>query len=198
MRNFSIGFCLLLVTLAISGCKSKTPAEPPYVHSEGSVGFDLTLQSGLANLAAPTTWLGVHKSGGHSAQFKIELNELQPSNNGLSLGRGKFVAQSGSDATSLIAALVKELEAKKVPAQVTRTQSIEFDYAIIGENLSQAGDGGLNAKPGGNWIALKLFLGKGQDIEMFLNLNPVLHKGEFSIKDPDYGDDLVAELAKVL
>jgi hypothetical protein len=34
--------------------------------------------------------------------------------------------------------------------------------------------------------------------EVYLNLNPVLGKGEFSIKDPDYGDGVLLELAKVL
>jgi hypothetical protein len=46
---------------------------------------------------------------------------------------------------------------------------------------------------------MKIFLGKSDGpAEVFLNFNDVLHKGEFSIKDADYGDDVLGELAKVL
>lgn len=46
---------------------------------------------------------------------------------------------------------------------------------------------------------MKIFIGKKDDpAEVFLNFNTVLRKGEFSIKDPDYGDDVLKELAKVL
>jgi hypothetical protein len=36
------------------------------------------------------------------------------------------------------------------------------------------------------------------EAEVFLNTNTVLGKAEFSIKDPDEGDQVLAELAKVL
>jgi len=59
--------------------------------------------------------------------------------------------------------------------------------------------GGFSEKPRGSWTAMKIFLEAGdQEGEVFLNLNPELGKGEFSIKDEDYGDFVVAQLAKVL
>jgi hypothetical protein len=46
---------------------------------------------------------------------------------------------------------------------------------------------------------IKLFFGEGDgESEVFLNLNPTLRQGQFSIKDSDYGDAVLAELAKVL
>jgi hypothetical protein len=46
---------------------------------------------------------------------------------------------------------------------------------------------------------MKILIGKGeQEGDMFLNLNPVIKKGQFSIKDPEYGDILLAQLARVL
>jgi hypothetical protein len=46
---------------------------------------------------------------------------------------------------------------------------------------------------------MKIFIGEGeQEGEVFLNLNPVLKKGQFSIKDPDYGGIVLARLAEVL
>jgi hypothetical protein len=44
---------------------------------------------------------------------------------------------------------------------------------------------------------MKLFFGDDQG-EVYLNFSPMLNKAEFSIKDPDYGDFVIAELAKVL
>ena len=65
--------------------------------------------------------------------------------------------------------------------------------------MSQARGGGFNTTPPGNWTALKLFLGQGeQESELFLNINIETKKGQFSMKDPDYGDLALAELAKVL
>jgi hypothetical protein len=46
---------------------------------------------------------------------------------------------------------------------------------------------------------MKIFLGEGeQEAEVFLNIDAVGKKGQFSIKDPDYGDLVLAQLARVL
>ena len=48
-------------------------------------------------------------------------------------------------------------------------------------------------------MIVKLFLLKGgDDGEEFLNMNPLLGKGEFPIKDEHYGDFVVQELGRVL
>ena len=48
-------------------------------------------------------------------------------------------------------------------------------------------------------MIVKLFLLKGgDDGEVFLNINPLLGKGEFSTKDERYGDFVVQELGRVL
>jgi hypothetical protein len=68
---------------------------------------------------------------------------------------------------------------------------------ILARNQTRSSDGGFSARPDGDWIAMKIFL-SGDQGEVFFNLNPVLGKAEFSIKDPDYGDFVIGELAKVL
>jgi hypothetical protein len=40
--------------------------------------------------------------------------------------------------------------------------------------------------------------GPAREAEVFLNLDPVDRMGEFSWKDPDYGDAVMTELGKVL
>jgi hypothetical protein len=78
-------------------------------------------------------------------------------------------------------------------------ESLPFTFVNIGDNLSQAVGGGFNLAPPGNWTAIKIFLGEGeQEGQVFLNINPVIRKGQFSIKDTDYGDLPLAQLAKVL
>jgi hypothetical protein len=46
---------------------------------------------------------------------------------------------------------------------------------------------------------LKLIFGDGdRESEIFLHINACIKKGQFSMKDPGYGDLALAELAKVL
>lgn len=200
-RAFSQLWFLALVTFVVTvGCKSDQPADAPYTAGEGAVGFDVSLENGPATMEGSTGWLATYKAGGRTAHFRIELNAPDKTSNGelkVSFGKGRFVAQPGSDATVLIADLKKALEAKNSPGKIVRVANIPFEYAIIGDRLYRQNDGGLSGDRRGNWMAIKLFLG-GDQGEVYLNLNPVAHKGEFSIKDPDYGDFVVGELAKVL
>ena len=117
----------------------------------------------------------------------------------MSSGQGAFIAVPGSDASAMLAALKKALEAKQIPAHIRRAPRLPFEYVILGENDSQAKGGGFSDNPPGNWTAMKIFLGDGEDeSEVFLNFNPVSGKAQFSEKDSDYGDTLLAKLATVL
>ena len=69
----------------------------------------------------------------------------------------------------------------------------------LGDNLSQALHGGFNADPRGDWTAMKIFIGeREQESEVFVNFKPTIGKGQFSIKDADYADILLRQLAAVL
>ena len=92
---------------------------------------------------------------------------------------------------------MESLQAKTIPANPVRVAELPFSAVLLGDHVSHSPKGGFAVKPPGNWTSIKLFLGNGSS-EVFLNLNPVLGTGEFSIKDPDYGDGVLAELAKVL
>jgi hypothetical protein len=99
----------------------------------------------------------------------------------------------------LLADLRKALQAKNQHQTAATKSSVQFTFANIGEDLSQAPGGGFGTKQPGNWTALKIFLGDGdQEGEFFLNLNPRTGRGQFSMKDPDYGDLVLGELARVL
>lgn len=169
--------------------------ESAYVPEEGAVAFQI---SPSKSEAGKRSWLATYQADNRTARFVIELNEsLQPIDNFAGFGKGRFVADSTSDASSLLAALAKALEAKTVPKRSKRVASLPFEFASFGNNVPRFADGSFGEDGKGNWIAMKIFL-QGGEGEVYLDLNPVIGKGEFTIKDPDYGDIVIAELAKVL
>lgn len=138
---------------------------------------------------------------GKTAKFRLQFRQEGPLKGELPMARasGKFLAMPGSDNSALVEDLLKALEAKRLPAQAARTAELAFDAVVLGENQSRSPSGGFLGSPSGGWKTVKIFLPPGgDDAEMFLGLNPVAGKGEFSLKDPDYGDYLVTHLASVL
>ena len=135
---------------------------------------------------------------GKTARFDIEVTSARPSGQTpFAFTKGKFIAVPNSDASGLLVALQKTLQAKTVPSNAVRVAELPFRAVILGDHVSHSPNGGFAVKPPGNWTTIKLFLGDGSS-EVFLNFNTVLGKGEFSMKDPEYGDGVLQELAKVL
>ena len=197
-------WALLLLFLFGVGCKQRsvpdsgpqeTKSEPPYVAGEGAVGFKI---HSADSSAGKRRWLATYESGGRVARFVIELDDPgKPTNAGFTFGRGRFLAESGSDPGTLLATLSKALEAKSTPKKVPRVSNLPFTFALLGDNAPRFSDGSFGRNGAGHWMAMKIFLHDGEG-EVYLNLNPVIGKAEFAIKDPDYGDIVMAELAKVL
>jgi hypothetical protein len=195
--------CLLVLALAVLACdRSRSNGSAlveAYAPTEGSVSFAIKPATG--NHAR--SWIAVHTSQGKTAKFRIELgpataSEAKDSKDfRMSFGAGKLESEAGSEPTVFLAELKKALEAKVLPKEVQKVPSVPFDFVVLGENQSRAPDGGFSDRPQGNWTAMKIFLAGGEG-EVFLNLNPVIGKAEFSIKDSDYGDTVLRELAKVL
>lgn len=83
------------------------------------------------------------------------------------------------------------------PAERTR-QPLEpwkFNTAVLGDGMNREPQGGFSGQ-GGSWSATKWFLERdGFSSEVFFNYNLKEMKGEFSEKDPDYREDLLAVLA---
>jgi hypothetical protein len=173
----------------------------PYLPDEASVGFKLEpVKAGDRS----RHWIGVYESKGKTARFGIEFGPVLASGTAatefnIRSGEGRFVPEPESDSTLLLLDLQRALQAKAQHPPVPRKAPVSFDYAIIGDKLSQSRGGGFNTKPPGNWTAIKLFLGEGDaEGELFLNINSKTAMGQFSMKDADYGDLVLAELAKVL
>lgn len=173
-----------------------------YISVPGSLGFDI---EPLPRDGSAERWIAAYVARGKTAKFRIELGPSKPLEDkeskdfDIQQGEGRFLAEPGSDASVLLADLKNALEAKKFPAKVQRARDLPFVFVSLGQNQSQDAGGGFNDQPSGHWTPIKLFIGEGQqEGEVFLNLNPVIKKGQFSIEDPDYGDIVLAHLARVL
>jgi hypothetical protein len=207
MNRLEFISCLAASSALLSACNSPSVTQQPqiaehYISDAASVGFDIEpLPSG----AAAQQWLATYNSQGKTAKFRIELGASKPLNGKESLdfdfesGQGKFIAEPESDASVLLADLKKALQAKKFPTKVKRANILPFVFVSFGKNQSQSVGGGFSTKPAGNWTPIKIFIGDEEhEGQVFLNLNPVIKKGQFSMKDPDYGDTVLAQLAQVL
>ncbi|MBZ5599683.1 MAG: hypothetical protein LAN83_15335 [Acidobacteriia bacterium] len=192
---------MLLVAAFLVSCqrpaKPDTRVEEMYFPTDGAVGFDI-LPAGSS--AGAQGWSATYTDrDGKTTKFQIELGPATGSSDkspAVSSGQGKFLAETGSDPIPLLESLKKTLQARRMPRNVQKVDVLPFDYVVVGENQSRSPNG-LSGNPKGNWTSMKISFAKGKG-EVFLNVNPVIHKAEFSIKDPGEGEFVLAELAKVL
>jgi hypothetical protein len=199
--------CLGALMFGVTGCRGHSSAQEvgsvePYISDPNSVGFDI---SPLPSNDRSRRWLATYSDQNKTAKFTIEIGPSAPMDSEaagglkMSSGSGAILAVADSHASTMLVALAKALEAKHVPAHIQKASRLPFKYVILGESNSQASGGGFSAKPTGNWTAMKIFIGDGKDeAEVFLNFNPVSRKAQFSEKDIDYGDTVLAKLATVL
>lgn len=175
---------------------TKGQPEPP------TVIFDLAPSSSNADLPNTKLYDCIYRARGKTAKFQLQLvlgAPLKIDAKSAEFTEGKIIAVSGLENASLLEDLKVALEAKHTPTKVKRKATLPFDLVVLGEKQSKDSEGGYSSKPPGDWIAAKIFLPSGgDDGEVYLNLNFVLGRGEFSIKDSDYGDYLLQEFAKVL
>jgi len=200
-------FCLAVILITMTACNSHSvrPWEQPaehYVSVPGAVGFDI---EPLPSSGSGQQWLATYISQGKTAKFRIELGAAKPLDEkgsrdvDIQHGEGNLIAEPGSDASVLLVELKNSLEAKTLPAKVKRVNNLPFIFVNFGSNQSQDPGGGFNDRPPGHWTPIKLFIGEGdREGQVFLNLNPVIKKGQFSIKDAEYGDIVLEYLAQVL
>jgi len=192
--HLAIGVCATLLGCKHAPPKELTPLEP-YVPAAGAVGFDIFP---LESSDGTQNWLATCTDDGGNAKFRIALDQATTSTvNGVSTssGQGKFLPEFGSDSLKMLQNLQAALQAKHMPKTIERVEVLPFEYVILGENQTRSPDDTFRGTPEGNWTATKISLRRG---EVFLNINPTAHKAEFSIKDPAYGDAVLAQLAKVL
>jgi hypothetical protein len=117
-----------------------------------------------------------------------------------SWGRAILAVKDRATGTALLELLAKAFGGQ-MPNPVQRPfvpVPLVVNTAVLGENLTRESMGGFNARTGG-WTATKWFpQADGLEAEVFFNFNLEQRIGEFSEKDADYADDLVAVFATTL
>jgi hypothetical protein len=149
--------------------------------------------------ANATTWLAT--CGTEKFLINLTIPPLDV-NEPISFTTGKLCRYQEADAGKCLASIAQALEAEKVEPPRERVACLPFQAAVIGRNLSRGV--GKNVQAGaftsdspGTWLATKAFVADGEG-EFYLNLSPKTGEAEISIKDAEYGDVVVQELAKVL
>jgi hypothetical protein len=138
------------------------------------------------------SWTASYDAGGKTAKFRIELALRPPEGSApISFTSGAFAREAGSDPTVFLRDLARVLEAKAKPKPGRRLDRLPFTAALLEVPSGE----GAGAKVGR--IATKVFVAEGAG-EFYLNLDPAAGVGEITMKDPDYGDTVVRELARVL
>ncbi|HSS98036.1 MAG TPA: hypothetical protein VLK33_13440 [Terriglobales bacterium] len=201
-----IFYIAAILCLVISGdaCKetphSSGQVEPRLLVGPPAAVFDLKSAHG-SDASGVQIYECVYQERDKTTRFRLQLKQLEPASGDIPMASAEGILQAvnGSDNSLFLDRLKIALDAKTIPTKSPRVTELPFDAMIIGIKQSRNSDGSYSSKPAGDWSAIKLFFPKGgDDGEVFLNLNPVLGKGEFSIKDSDYGDYLLQEFAKVL
>ena len=201
-RLFWVAFICSLI--GADGCKKSSPApDKPLMQQEEppTVLFDIKSVDALNGSGDSQLYECTYSMGGKTARFRLQFHQKGPMSGEIPMAsaEGKFLAVPGSDNSVLMEDLKKALEAKEISKAHSRIAELSFDAVILGQRQSRNAAGGYSDEPPGDWTLVKVFLPKGgDDGEIFLNLNPVLGKAEFSIKDSDYGDYLLVQFAKVL
>ena len=169
------------------------PADP------GSVRFKIQeLARQQSSGGEEVTWLATHESASGVTRFQIRLILKKLGGDApFVFSHGSFIRENNPQPSDFLQQVAKVLEAKHPKPKSSKADRLDFDAAIIGDNLSLGAEGGLSAEPPGDWMAVKVFVAEGEG-EFFLNLNSKGGLAEISLKDPDYGDIVLRELWRVI
>jgi len=165
-----------------------------------AVVFDVKVVTGGSRWGPPqTTWLARYpptpkgsgvagKKDGKTAQFRIALPHK-------ALGSGTFSREEKSDTSVLLRDLGKALRGR-VPEKVDQVDELTVTFYVLGDKMTKTEKGSFKGGGKGDWLLVKMFVFH-DEAEFYLNINEKTGKGEFALKDPDYGDRVLKELAKV-
>ncbi|HWR14549.1 MAG TPA: hypothetical protein VN577_06955 [Terriglobales bacterium] len=202
----------LVFSVSLLSCSRKNADVPAPATSEATVSEEPTsVELDITPEGKQTDdhwrYRATYTKNGQTAKFIIDM-KVSNSNADQVPGRGDFKIKSGrgsfvADPTSQNAALLDDLKqalmATTMPSHKIRVRELPFEFVSLGENLTRDRNGGLADTNQGKWVGAKIFLGAGDDeSEVFFNFEKGGGKAEFSLKDEEYGNGVLNELAKVL
>jgi hypothetical protein len=140
---------------------------------------------------------------GSSCEFEILLGAIKPTEaSPFSFTTAALIRAAHADCEGFLSALAPELGFDGPLPTPPAVAKLDASIAILGVGQSRATHeaevaGGFTSTPPGPWLVTKLFLADGEG-EVSLNLDERDKVGELSIKDTDYAQVVVTELAKIL
>lgn len=190
--------CLLLMCLACDRPLTVDPAissttGPGQTEALPAVQFQLTTLDVAPD--GTTRYLGEAEQTPGACAFEIVIGTT--AEDAFAIAKAAFERRAGADCTELLEALGRALGfsgSLPTPAPIHR---LEASIVVLGVNQSRDARGGLSSDPRGEWTATKLFVADGEG-EVFLDLNPKKHLGEFSLKDQDCARTVITEFARIL
>jgi hypothetical protein len=184
--RFKPGRYLLLGACWLFACRSTET-----IQEVKSVPLKITAAEPLAGGDPKArTWLVT--CGQERFLMDLVIPSVDP-NEPIQFTTGRLCRHQETDARQCLDSIARVLEAKQVEAPHERSQCLPFQAAILGQNLNDH----LVSAPRGTWLATKAFVAGGEG-EFYMNLSPETGEGEISIKDPEFGNIVVRELAKVM
>jgi len=144
------------------------------------------------------TFFDCHANSDPKVVFTVGVSSKSSDGGGLSAwGKAVLIVRDGESGARFVEAFSKAFSGR-VPTVVKRRPvpvPLTISTAILGQNMNRDRGGGFSAAAGG-WTATKwLPEYDGLAGEIFFNYNLAERQGEFSEKDADYADDLVAIFA---
>jgi hypothetical protein len=168
LRNWGwISFAVLIV-IGVAAARQKS--------TESDLGYVLFRIKALSTAGPTSLYDCSYTRDGKTARFKIELTVEKQIDNTIGpiwSGRGRFIPYPTSDPKEFLRDLGAALHAKKQHPPANKVSEVKFEMVQLADKASWDPAGGLNTKPPGDWLGYKLFLGKKDDAEVFLDLNPI-------------------------
>jgi hypothetical protein len=126
---------------------------------------------------------------------RAKSNERRP----IAWGEATILVPDRGEGVKLLDCISRSFKQKSPPER--KQQPLEpwkFNTAVLGDGMKREPQGGFSGQ-GGGWSATKWFLEReGFSAEVFFNYNLKEMKGDFSEKDPDYREDLLAVMAIIV
>ena len=155
-----------------------------------AVVFDVKVVGGGSRWGPPqTTWQATYTKDGKTAEFDITLPHK-------AAGAGIIARVEGSESAVLIRDLGEAIGGV-VPDTVDQGDELTVTFIVLGNQMTKTAAGSFKGGGQGDWLLVKIFVAHDQ-AEFYLNINETAGKGEIVRKDPDDGDKILEELAKVL
>jgi hypothetical protein len=131
-----------------------------------------------------------------AAMFTVGVHPKSAKGGQIAWGEATIQVPNRDEGVKLVEQMSNAFQQKSPPLREPQAlQAWKFNTVVLGEGMKREPQGGFSPERG-DWSATKWFLERdGFSAEVFFNYSLKERKGEFSEKDPEYREHLLAALA---